>query len=39
MAPLGLLGLVATVGVAGLDWRHQRRRTTAVAVPVPAADA
>jgi hypothetical protein len=26
MAPLGLLGLLATVGVAGLDWRHQRKR-------------
>jgi hypothetical protein len=36
MAPLGLLGLVATVGVAALDWRHQRRRLAAVA-PAPAA--
>jgi hypothetical protein len=31
MAPLGLLGLVATAGVAGLDWRHQRRRTSTTA--------
>jgi len=27
--PIGLIGLAATVGVAGLDWRHQRRRATA----------
>ena len=26
MAPLGLMGLLATTGVAALDWRHQRRR-------------
>ena len=36
MAPLGLLGLVATIGVAGLDWRHQRRRLAAVATDLPA---
>ncbi|MGH9274488.1 MAG: hypothetical protein ACRDZU_07560 [Acidimicrobiales bacterium] len=38
MAPLGLLGLVATVGVAGLDWRHQRKRSLA-ATRAPAATA
>jgi hypothetical protein len=27
LAPLGLLGLLATGVVAGLDWRHQQRRT------------
>jgi hypothetical protein len=26
LAPLGLLGLLATGAVAGLDWRHQQRR-------------
>ena len=26
MAPLGALGLAATVAVGALDWRHQRRR-------------
>jgi hypothetical protein len=26
--PVGLLGLVATAGVAALDWRHQRRRSS-----------
>jgi hypothetical protein len=26
LVPLGLLGLAATAAVAGLDWRHQRRR-------------
>jgi len=26
MAPLGLLGLLATIGVGALDWRHQRPR-------------
>jgi hypothetical protein len=25
MAPLGLLGLIATGGIGALDWRHQRR--------------
>jgi hypothetical protein len=35
MAPLGLLGLVATAAVAGLDWRHQRRRTS-IATPAGA---
>ena len=30
-APLGLLGLGATAGVAALDWRHQRRRRAVVA--------
>ncbi len=34
MAPLGLLGLAATVVVGGLDWRHQRRRL-AGSVPAP----
>ena len=29
-APLGLLGIGATAGVAALDWRHQRRRRAAV---------
>jgi hypothetical protein len=40
MAPLGLLGLLATTGVAALDWRHQRGRlgaaTDAASVPVGA---
>lgn len=34
MAPLGLLGLVATAAVAGLDWNHQRRRTAVGAAAV-----
>lgn len=29
LVPLGLLGLAATAAVAGLDWRHQRRRLAA----------
>jgi hypothetical protein len=29
LVPLGLLGLAATAAVAGLDWRHQRRRVAA----------
>lgn len=37
LAPLGLLGLVATVGVAALDWRHQRRRAAAVPTTPAAA--
>ena len=37
MAPLGLLGLFATTGMAALDWRHQRRRLAPVgAASVPA---
>lgn len=32
LAPLGMLGLLATGVVAGLDWRHQRR----TARPTPA---
>jgi hypothetical protein len=40
MAPLGLLGLLATTGFAALDWRHQRRRldtaSGAPAAPVGA---
>lgn len=36
MAPLGALGLAATVAVGALDWRHQRRRLAA-ASPVSAA--
>jgi hypothetical protein len=39
MAPLGLLGLIATVGVAGLDWRHQRRRLAPAVTEAPAAGA
>jgi hypothetical protein len=39
MAPLGLLGLVATVGMAGLDWRHQRKRLAPPAARTPAAGA
>ncbi|MFL6206263.1 MAG: hypothetical protein ACJ739_13030 [Acidimicrobiales bacterium] len=39
MAPLGLLGLFATTGVAALDWRHQRRRLSAVAGPSEVAGA
>lgn len=31
LAPLGLIGLVATGAVAGLDWRHQRRRASKAA--------
>lgn len=31
VASLGLLGLVATATVAGLDWRHQRRRAASAA--------
>lgn len=31
LAPLGLLGLLATGVVAGLDWRHQQRRPQRVA--------
>jgi hypothetical protein len=30
---LGLVGLVATVGVGALDWRHQRRRAAVVGTP------
>lgn len=29
LVPLGVLGLAATTVVAGLDWRHQRRRLAA----------
>ena len=37
MAPLGLLGLLATTGMAALDWRHQRRRLgVGSAPPSPA---
>jgi hypothetical protein len=39
MAPLGMLGLLATTGVAALDWNHQRRRLAAAkaaAAPVGA---
>jgi hypothetical protein len=39
MAPLGLLGLFATSGVAALDWRHQRRRLAATGKPISAAGA
>lgn len=39
MAPLGLLGLLATVGVAGLDWRHQRRRLATIATDTAAGEA
>ncbi len=40
MAPLGLLGVLATTGMAALDWRHQRRRLAATAAPTtPAASA
>ena len=39
MAPLGLLGLFATTGVAALDWRHQRRRLAAPAAPTAPAGA
>jgi hypothetical protein len=28
-APLGILGILVTAGVAFLDWRHQRRRAVA----------
>ena len=31
MGPLGLIGLVATAVVGGLDWRHQRRRVASSA--------
>jgi hypothetical protein len=30
---VGLLGLLATIGMGALDWRHQRRRRTALGVP------
>jgi hypothetical protein len=37
LLPLGLIGLVATVGVGGLDWQHQRRRRSGLAPdPTPA---
>lgn len=39
MAPLGLLGLVATVGMAGLDWRHQRKRLAGPVASSPAVGA
>jgi hypothetical protein len=37
MAPLGLLGLGATVAMAALDWRHQRRRAALTQVAAAAA--
>ncbi len=37
MAPLGLLGLLATVGIAGLDWRHQRKRSALASAAHPSA--
>jgi hypothetical protein len=37
MVPLGLFGVLATAGMAALDWRHQRRRLAAVtALEMPA---
>jgi hypothetical protein len=39
MAPLGLVGLAATVVVGGLDWRHQRRRLAAPTPSAPSAGA
>jgi len=39
MAPLGVLGLLATTGVAALDWRHQRRRLGHPTVPTTPAGA
>ena len=39
MAPLGVLGLLATTGVAALDWRHQRRRLGHATAPASPAGA